>query len=158
TGGTGANGATGGTGATGATGGTGVGLNSFISVFRSFSGTGTDTVAAFTPITFTNLSSNVGSAFLFTAPSDTITISQSGFYLFDFVIHNQGSAIFNLEIGGVPVTPTPFTGDGGGPIAGSIILNITTVPTTVQLVNANNSPAQLHNNTNTTLTILKLTP
>ncbi|PPA81652.1 hypothetical protein C4A75_21435 [Brevibacillus laterosporus] len=61
-----------------------------------------------------------------------------------------------MEIGGVPVTPTPLAGDGGGPIVGSIILNITS-PTTVQLVNANNSPVQLHNNTNATLTIVKLT-
>ncbi|GIO03946.1 hypothetical protein J5TS2_46140 [Brevibacillus halotolerans] len=132
-------------------------MNSFISVFRSFAGTGTDEVAAFSPITFTNLSSNVGGTFIFVAPSDTILILQPGIYLFDFGIHNQSAALFDLKIGGVDQTPTPFSGDGGGPIVASIIVNVTTVPTTVQLVNANNTPAQLHNNTNATLTIIKLT-
>ncbi|GAF24545.1 phage tail fiber protein [Bacillus sp. JCM 19047] len=131
-------------------------MASFASVFRVDPGTGTDTVAGNTAIVFTN-GFAVGTAISFTPPSDTVTINEPGYYEIDFVVHNQGNADFNVTLNGVPVTPLPFTGDGGGPTAGQIIVNVTTVPVAVQIVNANATPAQLHNDTNTTLVITKLT-
>ncbi|WP_420910360.1 BclA C-terminal domain-containing protein [Paenibacillus polymyxa] len=109
-------------------------------------------------MTFTGVLANVGGAFTFTPPSPTITINETGSYFISFSIHNQGNADFNLTVNGTPVTPLPFSGNGGGPIAAEVIITVTTVPTTIQLVNANATPAQLHNNINTTMTILKLTP
>ncbi|KYG33384.1 BclA C-terminal domain-containing protein [Alkalihalobacillus trypoxylicola] len=148
-------GATGPTGPTGPPGPTGSGITSFASVFRVDPGTGTDTIPGNTAIVFTN-GFEVGTAFTFTPPSDTIIINETGFYEINFTVHNQGNADFDLELNGVPVTPLPFTGDGGGPTTGEIIINVTTVPSTLQIVNANATPAQLHNDTNTTLVITKL--
>ncbi|WP_311077923.1 BclA C-terminal domain-containing protein [Paenibacillus polymyxa] len=150
-------GAVGPAGATGAAGPAGAGITDFLSVFRADPGTGTDTVPGNSPITFTGVLANVGGAFTFTPPSTTITINETGSYLIDFTIHNQGNADFNLTVNGIPVTPVPFTGNGGGPISAEVIITVGVVPTTIQLVNANATPAQLHNFTNTTLTILKLT-
>ncbi|MGG4182333.1 collagen-like protein [Paenibacillus jamilae] len=150
-------GAVGPAGATGAAGPAGAGITDFLSVFRADPGTGTDTVPGNSPITFTGVLANVGGAFTFTPPSTTITINETGSYLIDFTIHNQGDANFNLTVNGIPVTPVPFTGNGGGPISAEVIITVGVVPTTIQLVNANATPAQLHNFTNTTLTILKLT-
>ncbi|MEK3849977.1 collagen-like protein [Paenibacillus sp. FSL R7-0340] len=150
-------GAVGPAGATGATGPAGAGISDFLSVFRADPGTGTDTVPGNSPITFTGVLANVGGAFTFTPPSPTITINETGSYLIDFTIHNQGNADFNLTVNGFPVTPVPFTGNGGGPTSAEVIITVGVVPTTIQLVNANATPAQLHNFTNTTLTILKLT-
>ncbi|PPQ47838.1 adhesin [Paenibacillus peoriae] len=144
-------------GATGAAGPAGAGISDFLSVFRADPGTGTDTVPGNSPITFTGVLANVGGAFTFTPPSPTITINETGSYLIDFTIHNQGNADFNLTVNGFPVTPVPFTGNGGGPTSAEVIITVGGVPTTIQLVNANATPAQLHNFTNTTLTILKLT-
>nr|WP_231887342.1 hypothetical protein [Paenibacillus jamilae] len=120
--------------------------------------TGTDTVPGNSPITFTGVLANVGGAFTFIPPSPTITINETGSYFISFSIHNQGDAAFNLTVNGTPITPLPFTGNGGGPTAAEVIITVTTVPTTIQLVNANATPAQLHNNINTTMTILKLAP
>lgn len=150
-------GAVGPAGATGAAGPAGAGISDFLSVFRADPGTGTDTVPGNSPITFTGVLANVGGAFTFTPPSPTITINETGSYLIDFTIHNQGNADFNLTVNGFPVTPVPFTGNGGGPTSAEVIITVGVVPTTIQLVNANATPAQLHNFTNTTLTILKLT-
>ncbi|MFK3939793.1 collagen-like protein, partial [Alkalihalobacillus sp. NPDC078783] len=156
TGPTGPTGPTGSTGPTGPTGPTGVGLESFASVFRVDTGTGTDTIPGNTAIVFTN-GFAIGPAISFTPPSDTIIVNEPGYYEIDFSVHNQGAADFNVTINGVPVTPLPFTGDGGGPTTGQIIVNITTVPSTIQIVNANATPALLHDDTNTTLVITKLT-
>lgn len=145
-------------GATGPAGPAGVGISDFLSVFRADPGTGTDTVPGNSPITFTGVLANVGGAFTFTPPSPTITINETGSYFISFSIHNQGDADFNLTVNGTPITPLPFSGNGGGPTAAEVIITVTTVPTTIQLVNANATPAQLHNNINTTMTILKLTP
>ncbi|MBR2564198.1 MAG: collagen-like protein [Paenibacillus sp.] len=145
-------------GATGPAGPAGAGISDFLSVFRADPGTGTDTVPGDSPITLTGVLANVGGAFTFVPPSSTITINETGSYLITFTIHNQGNADFNLTVNGTPITPVPFTGDGGGPISAEVIITVTTVPTTIQLVNANATPAQLHNNLNTTMTILKLTP
>lgn len=146
------------TGATGPAGPVGAGISDFLSVFRADPGTGTDTVPGNSPITLTGVLANVGGAFTFVPPSSTITINETGSYLISFSIHNQGDAAFNLTVNGTPITPVPFTGNGGGPISAEVIITVTTVPTTIQLVNANATPAQLHNNLNTTMTILKLTP
>lgn len=146
------------TGATGPAGPTGAGISDFLSVFRADPGTGTDTVPGNSPITLTGVLANVGGAFTFVPPSSTITINETGSYFISFSIHNQGNADFNLTVNGTPITPVPFTGNGGGPISAEVIITVTTVPTTIQLVNANATPAQLHNNLNTTVTILKLTP
>jgi hypothetical protein len=151
-------GATGATGATGPAGPTGAGISDFLSVFRADPGTGTDTVPGNSPITLTGVLANVGGAFTFVPPSSTITINETGSYFISFSIHNQGDADFNLTVNGTPITPVPFTGNGGGPISAEVIITVTTVPTTIQLVNANATPVQLHNNLNTTVTILKLTP
>lgn len=151
-------GATGPTGATGPAGPAGAGITNFLSVFRADPGPGTDTVPGNSPITFTGVLANVGGAFTFVPPSPTITINETGSYFISFTIHNQSDAAFNLTVNGTPITPVPFTGNGGGPISAEVIITVTTVPTTIQLVNANATPAQLHNNLNTTLTILKLTP
>ncbi len=132
------------------------GISSFASVFRVDPGTGTDTVPGNTAITFTN-GFAVGPALSFTAPSNTVTISQTGFYEVNLVVHNQMIADFNLNLNGIPVTPAPFTGDGGGPTAMQIIINVTTVPSTLQVVNASVTPVLLHNATNTTLVVTKLT-
>ncbi|MDR6718311.1 collagen-like protein [Paenibacillus sp. 2003] len=145
-------------GATGPAGPVGAGISDFLSVFRADPGTGTDTVPGNSPITLTGVLANVGGAFTFVPPSSTITINETGSYLISFSIHNQGDADFNLTVNGTPITPVPFTGNGGGPISAEVIITVTTVPTTIQLVNANATPAQLHNNLNTTVTILKLTP
>lgn len=145
-------------GATGPAGPVGAGISDFLSVFRADPGTGTDTVPGNAPITLTGVLANVGGAFTFVPPSSTITINETGSYLISFSIHNQGNADFNLTVNGTPITPVPFTGNGGGPISAEVIVTVTTVPTTIQLVNANATPAQLHNNLNTTVTILKLTP
>lgn len=145
-------------GATGPAGPAGAGISDFLSVFRADPGTGTDTVPGNSPITFTGVLVNVGGAFTFTPPSPTITINETGSYFISFSIHNQGNADFNLTVNGTPITPLPFSGNGGGPTAAEVIVTVTTVPTTIQLVNANATPAQLHNNINTTMTILKLTP
>lgn len=155
---TGVTGATGAVGATGATGATGAGITDFLSVFRADPGTGTDTVGGNEPIVLNGLLANAGGAFTFVPPSSTITINETGSYLITFAIHNQGNAAFNLTVNGTPVTPLPFTGNGGGPTTGEVIITVTTVPTTIQLVNANATPAELHNNINVTMTILKLTP
>ena len=136
----------------------GAGISDFLSVFRADPGTGTDTVPGNSPITLTGVLANVGGAFTFVPPSSTITINETGSYFISFSIHNQGNADFNLTVNGTPITPVPFTGNGGGPISAEVIITVTTVPTTIQLVNANATPAQLHNNLNTTVTILKLTP
>lgn len=78
-------------------------------------------------------------------------------FLVSFSVHNQGDAQgFDIEVGGTPVTSLPFTGDGGGPTTGEIITPITTVPTTLQIVNNDNVAVQLHNDTNATLTITKI--
>ncbi|MBE7682321.1 collagen-like protein [Paenibacillus sp. P13VS] len=146
------------TGATGPAGPTGAGISDFLSVFRADPGTGTDTVPGNSPITLTGVLANVGGAFTFVPPSSTIIINETGSYFISFSIHNQGNADFNLTVNGTPITPVPFTGNGGGPISAEVIITVTTVPTTIQLVNANATPAQLHNNLNTTVTILKLTP
>ncbi|MGG4191754.1 collagen-like protein, partial [Paenibacillus peoriae] len=145
-------------GPAGPAGPAGAGISDFLSVFRADPGTGTDTVPGNSPITFTGVLANVGGAFTFTPPSPTITINETGSYFISFSIHNQGNADFNLTVSGAPITPVPFSGNGGGPIAAEVIITVTTVPTTIQLVNANATPAQLHNNLNTTMTILKLTP
>jgi len=145
------------TGPAGPAGPAGAGISSFLSVFRAAPGPGTDTVPGNSAITFTGVLANVGGAFTFTPPSSTITINQTGSYFISFTIHNQGDAEFNLTVNGTPLTPVPFTGNGGGPISAEVIITVTTVPTTIQLVNANATPAQLHNDLNTTLTILKLT-
>lgn len=145
-------------GATGPAGPAGAGISDFLSVFRADPGTGTDTVPGNSPITLTGVLANVGGAFTFVPPSPTITINETGSYLISFTIHNQSNADFNLTVNGTPVTPLPFTGNGGGPISAEVIITVTTVPTTIQLVNANATPAQLHNNLNTTVTILKLAP
>lgn len=145
-------------GATGPAGPVGAGISDFLSVFRADPGTGTDTVPGNSPITLTGVLANVGGAFTFVPPSSTITINETGSYLISFSIHNQGDADFNLTVNGTPITPVPFTGNGGGPVSAEVIVTVTTVPTTIQLVNANATPAQLHNNLNTTVTILKLTP
>ncbi|MGW8957651.1 collagen-like protein [Paenibacillus sp. NPDC055715] len=155
---TGPAGAVGPAGATGPAGPAGFGISDFLSVFRADPGTGTDTVPGNSPITFTGVLANVGGAFTFTPPSPTVTINETGSYFISFSIHNQGNADFNLTVNGTPITPLPFSGNGGGPIAAEVIITVTTVPTTIQLVNANATPAQLHNNINTTMTILKLTP
>ncbi|WP_438286821.1 collagen-like protein [Paenibacillus hubeiensis] len=155
---TGPAGPAGATGPAGPAGPTGAGISDFLSVFRADPGTGTDTVPGNSPITLTGVLANVGGAFTFVPPSPTITINETGSYLISFTIHNQGDADFNLTVNGTPVTPVPFTGDGGGPISAEVIITVTTVPTTIQLVNANATPVQLHNNLNTTVTILKLTP
>lgn len=155
---TGPAGAIGPAGPAGVIGPAGVGISDFLSVFRADPGTGTDTVPGNSPITFTGVLANVGGAFTFTPPSPTITINETGSYFISFSIHNQGDADFNLTVNGTPVTPLPFSGNGGGPTAAEVIITVTTVPTTIQLVNANATPAQLHNNINTTMTILKLTP
>lgn len=156
TGTTGATGPTGATGATGPAGTGGVGLESFASVFRISAAPGTDTIPGNTAITFTN-GFAFGPAITFTPPSDTVIITEPGFYEIDFTVHNEGEADFNVTVNGTPVTPLPFTGDGGGPTTGQIIVNITTVPSTIQIVNANATPAELRDNTNTTLVITKLT-
>ncbi|MDQ0661057.1 hypothetical protein QF041_005824 [Paenibacillus sp. W2I17] len=145
-------------GPAGPAGPAGAGISDFLSVFRADPGTGTDTVPGNAPITLTGVLANVGGAFTFVPPSSTITINETGSYLISFSIHNQGDAAFNLTVNGTPITPVPFTGNGGGPISAEVIVTVTTVPTTIQLVNANATPAQLHNNLNTTVTILKLTP
>ncbi|WP_440111450.1 collagen-like protein [Paenibacillus sp. QZ-Y1] len=145
-------------GIVGATGPAGAGISDFLSVFRADPGPGTDTVPGNSPITLTGVLANVGGAFTFVPPSSTITINETGSYFISFTIHNQGDADFNLTVNGTPITPVPFTGNGGGPISAEVIITVTTVPTTIQLVNANATPAQLHNNLNTTVTILKLTP
>lgn len=154
----GATGAPGAPGATGAPGVTGAGISDFLSVYRADPGTGTDTVAGNAAIQFNGLLANVGGAFTFVPPSTTITINETGSYLINFVVHNQGNADFNLTVNGTPITPVPFTGNGGGPTAAEVIISVTTVPTTIQIVNANATPAQLHNDLNVTMTILKLTP
>ena len=144
---------------TGPAGPVGAGISDFLSVFQAADpGTGTDTVPGNSPITLTGVLANVGGAFTFVPPSSTITINETGSYLISFSIHNQGDADFNLTVNGTPITPVPFTGNGGGPVSAEVIVTVTTVPTTIQLVNANATPAQLHNNLNTTVTILKLTP
>ncbi|GIP49765.1 hypothetical protein J53TS2_33560 [Paenibacillus sp. J53TS2] len=74
----------------------------------------------------------------------------------NFTVHNQGDAAFNLTINGAPITPAPFTGNGGGPTSAEVIVSIPTVPATLQIVNASATPVQLHNQLNSTLTILKL--
>lgn len=145
-------------GPAGPAGPAGAGISDFLSIFRFDPGPGTDTVPGNSAIVFNGILANVGGAFTFMAPSDTVTINETGSYLINFTVHNQGNADFNLTVNGVPITPVPFTGNGGGPISAEVIITVTTVPTTIQLVNANPTPAQLHNLTNTTLTILKLTP
>ncbi|WP_232697354.1 hypothetical protein [Brevibacillus daliensis] len=125
-------------------------------MYRSDPGTGTDPVPGNSPIVFSNLSDQLGTAFSFTAPSSTVTINQTGYYFFSVEVHNQSNADFNLVVGGSPVTPTPLSGNGGGPIAATFVLNITSVPAAVQIVNPANNPVNLHNGVNTTLTILKL--
>lgn len=145
-------------GPAGPAGPAGAGISDFLSIFRFDPGTGTDTVPGNSAIVFNGILANVGGAFTFMAPSDTVTINETGSYLINFTVHNQGNADFNLTVNGAPITPVPFTGNGGGPTSAEVIITVTTVPTTIQLVNANPTPAQLHNFTNTTLTILKLTP
>ncbi|GIO60529.1 BclA C-terminal domain-containing protein [Paenibacillus cineris] len=127
-------------------------------IYRFAPSTGTDTVPASAAVIFNGQFANTGGAFTFTAPSATITINETGTYLITFTLHNQGNADFNLTVNGTPVTPVPFTGNGGGPTSAQAIISVATVPTTIQVVNANATPAQLHNLTNTTLTILKLAP
>ncbi|CAH1199298.1 MULTISPECIES: collagen-like protein [unclassified Paenibacillus] len=155
---TGPAGPAGATGPAGPAGPTGAGISDFLSVFRADPGTGTDTVPGNAPITLTGVLANVGGAFTFVPPSPTITINETGSYLISFTIHNQSNADFNLTVNGTPITPVPFTGNGGGPISAEVIITVTTVPTTIQLVNASATPVQLHNNLNTTVTILKLAP
>lgn len=77
--------------------------------------------------------------------------------MLNVVIHNQGSGDFNITVNGTAITAFPFTGDGGGPVSAEVIITVASVPATIQVVNANATPAQLHNFTNSTLTILKLT-
>ncbi|MDU4695338.1 MULTISPECIES: BclA C-terminal domain-containing protein [Paenibacillus] len=107
-------------------------------------------------VVFNGLLANSGGAFVFAPPSDTITITEAGVYLINFTVHNQGNADFNLTVNGAPITPAPFTGNGGGPTSAEVIVSLPAVPATIQIVNANATPAQLHNLLNTTLTILKL--
>nr|WP_240908701.1 hypothetical protein [Paenibacillus timonensis] len=109
-----------------------------------------------TAVVFNGLLANSGGAFTFTPPSATVTINEAGVYLVNFTVHNQGNADFNLTLNGAPITPAPFTGNGGGPTSAEVIISVPTVPATLQIVNANATPAQLHNLLNTTLTILKL--
>jgi hypothetical protein len=86
-----------------------------------------------------------------------VTILETGYYNISFSIHNQGDAQgFDIEINGTPVTTLPFTGDGGGPTTGEIIIPITTVPATLQIVNSDNVAVQLHDNTNATLTVTRI--
>jgi len=59
-------------------------------------------------------------------------------------------------LNGTPVTGVPFTGNGGGPTTAEIIIQVTTVPATLQVVNNDNVAVQLHNETNATITVLKL--
>ena len=132
------------------------GISDFLSIFRNDPGTGTDTVPGDTAIVFNGLLANVGGAFVFASPSDTVTITEPGAYLVNFTVHNQGNADFNLTVNGAPTTPSPFTGNGGGPTSAEVVVSIPAVPATIQIVNANATPAQLHNLLNTTLTILKL--
>ncbi|MCY9588734.1 hypothetical protein [Paenibacillus chitinolyticus] len=129
-----------------------------MSIYRFDPGTGTDTVPGNAAVIFNGVFANSGGAFTFVPPSATITINETGTYLISFTVHNQGNADFNLTVSSAPVTPVPFTGNGGGPTSAEVIIVVTAVPKTIQLVNANATPAQLHNLTNTTLTILKLTP
>jgi len=132
-------------------------MSSFLAAWREDPGTGTDSVAAGDALTFTN-GASVGTAFSpFTAPSDTITILETGFYQVTFTVHNQGNAQgFDLELNGTPVTAVPFTGDGGGPVSAEIIIEVTTTPSTLQIVNNDNVAVNLHSDTNATITVLKL--
>jgi len=145
-------------GVAGPPGPTGAGISDYLSIYRFDPGTGTDTVPASAAVIFNGTFANVGGAFTFLAPSATITVNEIGTYLINFTIHNQGNAAFNLTVGGTAVTSVPFTGNGGGPTSAELIISVAAVPTTIQVVNANATPVLLHNFTNSTLTILKLTP
>lgn len=133
-------------------------LDSFVTAWREFTGPGTDSVPSNTAITYTN-GFAVGTAVSFTPPSDTVTINEAGYYEVNFTIHNSGDAMgFELRLNGTSVTTLPFTGEGGGPVTGEIIILVDAdLPATLQLVNIS-APAgtNLHSNTNATLTVKQI--
>ncbi|MEK3883425.1 hypothetical protein WIW51_11070, partial [Paenibacillus sp. PL2-23] len=162
TGATGADGATGATGSDGATGPTGPTgpageLDSFVTAWREFAGPGTDSIPTQTAIGYTD-GFSVGTAFAtFTPPDDTFTILENGYYEVNFTIHNSGNAMgFDLEVDGIATTSLPFTGQGGGPVSGEIIVLVTSAPVTLQLVNVDSNQTNLQNDTNATIVIKQI--
>ncbi|MDK2587553.1 hypothetical protein QOZ83_17120 [Romboutsia sedimentorum] len=83
-----------------------------------------------------NLVNNIGTAFSITPPGDTVTINQTGIYLAIWAINlssSEGPSVFSTIFNGVGTSS--MSNSLGGSYSGSDVVEITTVPATVQLRN-----------------------
>ncbi|MFA2810693.1 collagen-like protein [Bacillus mycoides] len=127
-------GPTGVTGPIGATGATGPNLSSGIETLAN----STQVIANNGLVTFTTPPDLAGTAFSFNAPGNTITINEAGLYLVDWAVNLEaGSAAsaFGLVQNGAPFSSAGNDATGGGNLAASALIQVTTTPFTVSLAN-----------------------
>ncbi len=88
-------------------------------------------------VTFTTPPDIGGTAFSFNAPGDTITINEPGLYHVDWAVDLESgspASAFSLSQNGDIRSGTGNVA-GGGNLAGSALIQVTTTPYTVSLIN-----------------------
>ncbi|WP_000697030.1 BclA C-terminal domain-containing protein, partial [Bacillus cereus] len=89
-------------------------------------------------VTFTTPPDLAGTAFTFNAPGNTITINEPGLYLVNWDVNLQAgspASTFGLVQNGAPFSSAGNDATGGGNLAASALIQVTTTPFTVSLAN-----------------------
>ncbi len=89
-------------------------------------------------VTFTTSPDLAGTAFSFNAPGDTITINEPGLYLVNWQVNLEAGSPasgFGLVQNGVNFSGAGNDATGGGNLASSALIQVTTTPYTVSISN-----------------------